>query len=105
MKNNYFVLIVILLVAGYLFFGCDVNREKKVTEAMENVEQANQDLQNAQVEYEMEWRQFKSETQLKIDSNEKSIAELKVEIKTASGRIKAQYEKEVADMVYCPQKR
>ncbi|MFH1195355.1 MAG: hypothetical protein V1720_06560 [bacterium] len=98
MKNNYLVLIAILLIAGFLFFGCDVNREKKVTDAMENVEQANKDLQSAQDEYEKEWQQFKSEAELKIDANEKSISELKVEIKTASGKFKAKYEREVADL-------
>ncbi len=96
MKNKYFILTVIGLIAGSVLTGCDTNREKKVEDAKENVQQANQDLKDAQAEYEKEWQQFKSDAELKISANEKSIDELKVEIKTAGKKFKAKYEKEVA---------
>ncbi len=95
MKNKYFILSVIGLIAGSVLTGCDTNREKKVEDAKDNVKQANQNLKDAQVEYAKEWQQFKSDAELKISANEKSIDELKVEIKTAGKKFKAKYEKEI----------
>lgn len=96
MKNKYFILTVIGLIAGSVLTGCDINREKKVEDAKENVQQANQDLKDAQAQYEKEWQLFKNDAELKISANEKSIDELKAEIKRASRKFKAKYEKEVA---------
>lgn len=53
-------------------------------------------MKDAQAQYEKEWQQFKSDAELKISANEKSINEFKVEIKTASKKFKVKYEKEVA---------
>jgi hypothetical protein len=96
MRNKYFILILIGIIAGFLFFGCDINREKKVEDAEENVRAANQELKDAQVEYDKEWRQFRSDAELKINANEKSIDTLKTEMKTADKKFRAKYEKEVA---------
>lgn len=95
MKTKYFILTVTGLIAGSVFIGCNINREKKVEDAKENVKEANQDLKEAQAQYEKDWQQFKSDAELKISANERSIDTLKVEIKTASRKFKAQYEKEV----------
>ncbi|MCJ7553977.1 MAG: hypothetical protein MUO34_08845 [Ignavibacteriaceae bacterium] len=95
MKNKYFILIVLLSIAGIALISCNVDREKKVEDAKENVIQADQELKEAQAQYEKDWQQFKSEAELKIDANQKSIDELKAEIKTASSKFKAKYEKEV----------
>ena len=95
MKNKYFILAVILLIAGSVLTGCNSNREKRVEDAKENVKQANQDLKDAQAQYEKEWQQFKSDAELKINANEKKISEFRAGIKTASGKFRAKYEKEV----------
>jgi len=95
MKNKLFILPAIVSIAGLLFFGCETNREKEVTDAKENVEQANQELKDAQAQYESEWQQFKYEAELKIAANEKRIEELKAEIKTAGKKFKAEYINEV----------
>ena len=52
-------------------------------------------MKDAQAQYEKEWQQFKSNAELKISVNEKSIDDLKAKIKTASAKFKAKYEKEV----------
>jgi len=97
MKIKYFILLVIAIIACLAFISCDINREKKVEDAKENVKQANQELKDAQAQYEKEWQQFKSEAELKISANEKSLNEFKVEIKTASKKFKDKYEKEVEE--------
>ncbi len=98
MKHKYFILSAILFFAGALLTGCNTNREKKVEDAKENVEQANQELKDARAEYEKEWQQFNTDAELKINANEKKIADFKALIKTASGRSKAKYEKEVIEL-------
>jgi len=95
MKSKLFILPAILSIAGLLFFGCETNREKEVTDAKENVEEANQELKVAQAQYESEWQQFKTEAEFLIAANEKRIEEFKEEIKTASNKFKTEYINEV----------
>ena len=91
MKNNYFILGVILLIAGLLLTGCDSNRDN----AKEKVKQANQDMADAQAQYDKEWQQFKSDAELKINSNQKNIDDFKTAMKTTSKKFKAKYENQV----------
>ncbi len=68
MKNIYFIIPVILLIAGSVFTGCQNNRDN----AKENVKKANQEMIDAQAQFEKEWQQFKTDTELKIDANQKT---------------------------------
>jgi len=95
MKHKYFILTVMVFIAGALLTGCNINREKKVEDAKENVQQANQELKDAQAEYEREWQQFKSDAELKINANQEKIDDFKVSMKTTSTKFKAKYENEV----------
>jgi hypothetical protein len=96
MKTNYFILAALMLVAVTLFIGCDYSREKKVENAKENAQQADYELEKAQIEYEKEWQQFKTDAEFRIRTNENRIAEFKNQIKTAKGEFKAKYEREVS---------
>jgi len=91
MKHKYFILAVILLITGSVFIGCNNNREN----AKDNVEKANQDMIDAQVLFEKEWQQFKSDAELKINANQEKIDDFKVSMKTTSTKFKAKYENEV----------
>lgn len=91
MKNNYFILTVILLIAGSLLTGCDNNREN----AEEKVKQANQEMIDAQVQYEKDWQQFKSDTELRINTYQKNIDDFKTAMKTTSNKFKAKYQNEI----------
>jgi F0F1-type ATP synthase membrane subunit b/b' len=97
MKNKYFIAAVILFMAGSVFTGCNNNRDK-VENAEENVKKANQELIDAKAQYEKEWQQFNTDAELKISANEKKISDFKALIKTASGKSKAKYEKEVLEL-------
>lgn len=90
MKIKYFILAGLMLIAGSLFTGCN-NRDN----AKDNVEKANQDMIDAQVQFEKEWQQFKSNAELRINSNQQKIADLKAAMKSTSTRFKAKYENEV----------
>ena len=91
MKNKHFILAAILLIAGSLLTGCDSNREN----AKEKVATANQDMADAQAQYEKEWQQFKSDTESKINANQKNIEDFKTAMKKTSKKFKAKYENEV----------
>jgi PBP1b-binding outer membrane lipoprotein LpoB len=90
MKNKYLSLAVILLIAGSVFTGCN-NQDK----AKEEVEKANKEMIEAQAQFEKEWQQFKTDAELKIDTNQKQIDDLKVAMKTTSAKFKAKYENQV----------
>ena len=96
MRIKNYLLIMAGLVTALAVTGCNMSQDKKVEETRENVDKANRDLTNAQAEYDKEWRQFKSDAELKISANEKSIKEFKAEVKTAGKKFKVEYEKEVA---------
>jgi predicted nucleic acid-binding Zn-ribbon protein len=95
MKNKYFILTFIVLIAGSVLTGCNSNREKRVEDAKENVKQANQDLKDAQTDSISDWQQFKNDAEIKISANEQRIAEFKVKIKTTSKEFKAKYDREI----------
>ncbi|MHB8851725.1 MAG: sll1863 family stress response protein [Ignavibacteriaceae bacterium] len=91
MKNKYFILAGILLIAGSLLTGCENNREN----AKEKVKQANQEMVDAQAQFDKEWQQFKSDAELKINANQKNIDDFKAAMKTTSKKFRAKYENQV----------
>jgi len=91
MINKYFTLAVSLIITGLVFTGCENNREKD----QEEVRKANQEMIDAQAQFEKEWQQFKTETELKIDANQKKIDDFKVAMKTTTAKFKAKYENQV----------
>jgi predicted nucleic acid-binding Zn-ribbon protein len=91
MKNKYFILAGSLLIAGLFFLGCTDNKDN----AKDNVEQANQDMIDAQVQFEKDWQQFKSNAELRINSNQQKIDDFKVAMRSTSTKFKAKYENEV----------
>src|ERR1035437_11192097 len=95
MKLKYFILIIISLLAGLVLTSCRLDQENKVTDAKENVKQAQQDLKVVQSENDKEWQQFKKDAELKIKANEDRIDEFKAENKKAGNKLKNKYEQEV----------
>ena len=98
MKTKYFILMTIVLISGLLLTGISFAQETKVEAAKEKVKVAKQELKDAQAESDKEYRQFKAYAELKISDNEKSIAELKVKIKTADEKFKIKYDKKVVKL-------
>jgi ribosomal protein L3 len=96
MKTKYFILTIIALVAISVLTGYKINREKKLGYAEASPEQTNQVLKNTSEGADKDWKQFKIDANLKINANEKSIAEFKDKIKKEGRVYKAKYKKEVA---------
>ena len=79
---------VMTFMAAFLLTSCR-SPEQKEDAAKQNVNEANQDLQETQQENNLEakqvasaeeWKEFKMETEAKISKNEERIAELKVKM-------------------------
>ena len=92
MKKTISVLAVTVFMAGAILTGCQ-SSAKKVENAQDKVIEANQELSQALKD---SIQQFKTESELKINANEKSIAEFKAKIKNEKKESKAVYEKKLA---------
>ena len=92
MKHKYFILTVIIFIAGSIFAGCNNNREEDVADT---VKQANEDLNEAKIQFENEWEEFKSNVESAINTNEQRIADLKKEMKGTSDEFKTKYENRI----------
>ncbi|MCF8243413.1 MAG: hypothetical protein K9J16_18710 [Melioribacteraceae bacterium] len=95
MKANRFILIGLVLITGLIFIGCNENREQKVEDAKEDVQQANEDLITAEKEYNSEWLQFKSNVEAKILANKQLINDFKIAMKATSATFRTKYENEI----------
>ncbi len=104
MKKTIITMAVTLFIAGNIFTGCVSpsqkveNAEEKVIDAKEEVKAAQQDLNVIQHEAEMDYQQFRIVYDNKIMANEKSIAELKTNIESATEENKVLYQKKLAEL-------
>jgi len=107
MKKTILTLTVTLFIAGNIFTGCSnspsqtqkvENAEQKVLDAKTDVREAQKDLNAIQNEAEMNYQQFRIVYDNKIMANEKSIAELKVNIADAKEENKVLYQKKLAEL-------
>lgn len=107
MKKSVFILAVATLLSGNLLTSCKSNAEKE-GDALENVQDANQELEEAQTETvtdaattkanQAEWDAFKADVNANIAKNEARIAGLKSDLKKQGKAIDASYEKSVAEL-------
>ena len=95
MKNRYFLLTVTMLITGLVLSGFSMNRDKYVKNYQDKDKQASQGAKKEKTKFDKEWKEFKSNAEIKINANEKRIGEFKVKIKTASKEVKADYDKEI----------
>ncbi len=88
-----------MLVAGTLLTSCKSPAQKEEA-AQAKVDEAQQDLNAAQVKVasQEEWATFKIESELKINDNEIRIAELKVKMKKPGKVFDALYQKRIDDL-------
>jgi len=95
MKRIILTIAVTTFLAGTIFTGCNQATPKEEA-AQENLQDAKQELKEAQKEATAEeWIAFKTETDMKIQKNEIRIAELKVKIKKQGKAFDALYQKKV----------
>jgi len=95
MKTKNLIIMGVVLINGLLLTRMNLAQETKVEAAKEKVKNAKLELKDAQTENDKEFTQYKTEVDLKISANEKSIAKLKEKINTSDDKFKAKYQKKV----------
>jgi DNA repair ATPase RecN len=79
MKKTIFYIAFAAIVSGGILTSCD-SKEKKVEDAKEEVQDAKQDLKEAQRDLNPEYSTFKTDAEMRIDANDKRIADLQAVI-------------------------
>lgn len=97
MKNSILALTVCTFIAGSFLTSCTTPAEK-VENAQTNVEEAKKDLSLANQEYLVEIENYRKEEALKITANEQSIADFKTRVAKEKKDVKADYEKQIAEL-------
>ena len=100
MKKSIFVLMLTAtIMTGGVFTGCQSSSQKadsaenKVQDAKQDLKKAENDaiVANQKAAEAEEWRIFKTDTEMKIKSNDTFIADLKAKMKTAGKKMDAVY--------------
>lgn len=85
MKKTFYILVITAFIGGISFVGCKSNSEEK-EDAVENVNEANQDLKEVETEQaeeqvtkanDAEWQTYKDESNKTILANDARIKELR----------------------------
>jgi len=97
MKNKIFKTAVLIFIVGAILTSCETSAEK-VAKAEINLNQANKDLDEAQEEYVADIESYRKETDEKITTNEKSIAEFEARIANEKKEAKDDYNKKITTL-------
>ena len=97
MKNSILALAACTFIVGSFLTSCNTPAEK-VENAQTNVAEAKKDLALANQEYLVEIENYKKETAVIITANDKSIAEFKARVATEKKAVKADYDKQIAEL-------
>jgi hypothetical protein len=95
MKNKYFILTVMMLIAGLVQTGFCLNSVNSARDYQDQDKQAHKGVMNAKTGFDKDWHDFKVDAEVKINANEKKIGELQVKIKKSGKDLRADYNKEV----------
>ena len=97
MKNQKLLLGGAILIIVGSFTQCN-SSEQDVAKKMENVVDANKELDDAQTKYIEDMAAFKEENKIKIAANEKSIADFKARIAAQKLDAKSDYNKRILEL-------
>lgn len=94
MKKSILMLAAFTFITGAILTSCNTSAEK-VDNAEKNVQQANEDLYNANQEYLADVEKYRKETEDKITANNKSIMDFKARIALEKKDAQIAYAKEI----------
>jgi len=97
MKKSILIFASTTLILGSVITSCSTSSDK-VEESKANVEEAQQDLEEAQQDYTEQYNKFKLESDEKITTNEKLIADLRGFSKDKKKEAKIGYEKTIDNL-------
>lgn len=97
MKKFIWAIAVCFLFSGILFTSCNTPSQK-VENAEANVEAAQKDLEKAQQEYLADVENYRRQTALKIQANNKSISDFNASVEAEKAEVKAAYKIKIAEL-------
>jgi hypothetical protein len=106
MKKSIYTLAATAVITAFIFTSCDSAAKKEET-AKENVQDAKQELKEAQKDANAEaqktataeeWKAFRAETEARISHNEAMIAELRIRLKKPGKILDPLYAKQIEDL-------
>ena len=97
MKKSILVLATFTLMAGAIMTSCNMPAQK-VENAQDKVTEANQDLDEANQEYLADIENYRKETAEKISANNTSIAAFKASIENEKMEAKADYNNKIMEL-------
>lgn len=95
MKNKYFIVTVIMLIAGLVQTGFCQNGGNDSRDNQDKDKKAHNSVMKERTGFDKDWHDFKVDAELKINTSEKKIGELQVKIKASGKDLKVKYDKEV----------
>lgn len=93
MKTKALILTIVVLLGGLIITGC---YDRDNTE--DNVKQENQEMIDAEVQYENEWKQFKNDAESRINTIQTKIDDFKLAMEKTGEKFKAKYANEVLSL-------
>jgi hypothetical protein len=102
MKKSVFTLAITMCIMALATISCKSNEEKEA-DAIENIQEANQDLNEVSQEEQLaandeQWNIFKEETETKISANEAIISNLRLEMEKPGNKFDAVYKKNIEEL-------
>lgn len=97
MKKSILTMTALIFIMGAMLTGCN-SPEQKLTNAEDDVEAANEALDQAQAEYLADMEQFRKEAEAQTISNDQMIAEFKSRAANEKAAVRAEYDKKIADL-------
>ena len=91
------ILITLVVLTNAFFSSCS-SSSTKVEDAKVNVEKAEDDLDQAKIDYNEEYAKFLKESDEKTAANDRSIALLKSQSMVMKSEAKAEYDRSIADL-------
>lgn len=91
------MLIAVAIIASFIIVSC-TSPSQKVENAEVDVAEAEENLIQSQNDYAAEVANFRKETEVKITSNEKIIADIKLSMQNEKKSINEDYQKLVSDL-------
>jgi hypothetical protein len=97
MKKSIFIIASAILIAAPMLPACNTLK-KDVSNAEENVVQANNELAQAEEDYQADMENFRKETNSKIEANETTIEVLKSNLDSKSAATKSAYWNRISEL-------
>jgi hypothetical protein len=101
MKTNILKVALIAVITSFGLMACNetpADKEVKVEEAQENLDQAQQNFEQATTDSINDYAQFKQESEMKLQSNDEKIAVLKSKMTSDKKDLKIKYDKKIGEL-------